>query len=64
MITKKNIMSKLVSGSVKPSDPVANTALDRYITISKSDILKKLQCSLDSEGYAIVLNGAPKSNKE
>ena len=56
-------MSKLVNGSVKPSDPVANTALDRHISLNNNDKLKKLQCSLDSEGYAIVLSNNKSKQK-
>lgn len=56
MITKKSIMAKLVNGSLKPSDAALGASLDRFILLKSSDSLKRLQCSLDSEGYAFVLN--------
>lgn len=56
VITKKSIMAKLVNGSLKPSDSVLGASLDRFILLKSSDSLKRLQCSLDSEGYAFVLN--------
>jgi len=73
-------MSKLVSGSVKPSDLASKAALDRFVLVNNSlkllrfilfmshkstfylfklhsnDKLRRLQCSLDSDGYAVVLN--------
>ncbi|CAF0707871.1 unnamed protein product [Brachionus calyciflorus] len=64
VITKKNMMNKLVNGSVRPSDLVSNTALDRFITLNSSDKLKRLQCTLDSEGYAVVTNKDGEIRKE
>ena len=70
-------MSKLVSGSVKPSDLASKAALDRFVLVNdnlrlimyffrlklffvylklhSNDKLRRLQCSLDSDGYAVVL---------
>lgn len=61
VVTKKNIMNKLVIGACKPTDLVELAALDRHIMLKKSDTVKQLQCCLDAEGYAIVSNGAPSS---
>jgi hypothetical protein len=36
VITKKNIMSKLVSGSVKPSDLASKAALDRFVLVNNN----------------------------
>lgn len=55
VVTKKNIMAKLVNGSLTPSSPVLGASLDRFICLKSNESLKKLQCSLDSEGYAFVL---------
>ena len=55
VVTKKSIMGKLVNGSLSPSSPVLGASLDRYIFLRSNESLKKLQCSLDSEGYAFVL---------
>lgn len=50
VITKKNIMNKLVNGLALPSDLAKKAALDKYIVVYSDDVMKKLQCSLDSEG--------------
>ena len=54
VITKKNIMGKLVNGQVNPSDLTIKASLDKYIVLKSSDKLKRLQCSLDSDGYALI----------
>lgn len=33
VVTKKNIMNKLVNGSVTPSDPAVKAALDRHLIV-------------------------------
>lgn len=48
-------MNKLVLGAISTNDLVSKAALDRFVTLSATDKLKKLQCCLDSEGYAIIL---------
>lgn len=55
VITRKNIMNKLVNG-LAASESVTSAALDTYVKIKSNDTLKKLQSSLDAEGYAFVLN--------
>lgn len=54
MITKKSIMSKLVNGQATPSDLATIASLDKYIILNSNDKIKRLQCCLDSDGYAIV----------
>jgi len=54
VITKKNIMAKLVNGQLNPSDLALKASLDRYIVLKSTDKLKRLQCSLDSDGYALI----------
>lgn len=56
VVTKKSIMNKLVIGAISSDDLVETAALDRHIQLNKSDAVKRLQCCLDSEGYAIVVN--------
>ena len=55
VITKKNIMNKLVNGLALPSDLAKKAALDKYIVVYSDDVLKKLQCSLDSEGIFKII---------
>lgn len=55
VITKKKIMEKLVNSLAKPTDSVLKASLDRFILLKSNDKLKRLQSSLDSEGYAVVV---------
>lgn len=62
VVTKKNIMSKLVLGAIKPEDSVESAAIDRHILLCQTDSIKKLQSCLDSEGYTIVVNDSLKTS--
>lgn len=54
VVTKKSIMSKLVNTQTRPSDLATIASLDRYLILNPDDKIKRLQCCLDSDGYAIV----------
>lgn len=64
VMTKKKIMEKLVNSLVKPTDSVLKTALDRFVLIKSNDKLKKLQSSIDSEGYAVIISESETSAHE
>jgi cystathionine beta-synthase len=55
VVTKKNIMAKLVNNLAKPNSVLTKASLDKFRVLNASDKLRRLQCCLDSEGYAIVL---------
>jgi len=63
VVTKKNIMAKLVNKLAEPSSPLTKVALDKFRVLHSSDKLRKMQCCLDSEGYAIVVHLPEDSSK-
>jgi len=63
LLQKKNIMAKLVNNLASPSSPASIAALDKFRVLHSSDKLRRLQCCLDSEGYAIVLKSPEDPSK-